>query len=206
MVCWQTDRLRAAGLPVLMFVDEPALCLHGPEELAVSEEERLRPLAAVLSDARRRGAIAGLHCCAARPFERMCRVEPDIVSFDAHEGLEPFFANAEARKFLRNGGLAAYGLIPTLDRLEGLDPAAIFGRWLATAALNGDPRELAGRAMVTATCGLGLLDGSAVAESFRLAQAVGRLFGRLSGVEEEAATPAGRSSKLGRASVPPLPG
>src|SRR3984893_11707252 len=92
IICWQTDRLKSAGLPVLLFVDEPALCLEPSDaKAAVSEEQRLNALAVTLDDARARGAIAGLHCCAARPFERMCRVRPDILSFDAHEGLELFF-------------------------------------------------------------------------------------------------------------------
>jgi hypothetical protein len=49
----------------------------------------LVPVAATLADARIRGAYAGLHCRASRPFERMCRVRPDI-SFDANEGLDLF--------------------------------------------------------------------------------------------------------------------
>src|SRR6266478_7142 len=82
IIGWQIDRLKSAGLPVLLFVDEPALCLDAPVENAVPEEQRLSALAATLEDARIRGAYAGLHCCAARPFERMCRVQPDIISFD----------------------------------------------------------------------------------------------------------------------------
>jgi hypothetical protein len=65
-------------------VDEPALCLQTPS--AVSEEKTLNALAVTLDDARACGALAGLHCCAARPFTRMCRAKPDILSFDAHEG------------------------------------------------------------------------------------------------------------------------
>ena len=30
IICWQIDRLKSAGLPVLLFVDEPALCLEAP--------------------------------------------------------------------------------------------------------------------------------------------------------------------------------
>jgi hypothetical protein len=93
IINWQIDRLKSAGLPVLMFVDEPALCLDAPLANAVSEVQRLNALAATLEGARIRGAYAGLHCCAARPFERMCRVQPDIISFDAHEGLDSFFAD-----------------------------------------------------------------------------------------------------------------
>jgi hypothetical protein len=44
-----------------MFVDEPALCVEAPISSAVSEENRLRALAATLEDARARGAYTGLH-------------------------------------------------------------------------------------------------------------------------------------------------
>src|SRR5260370_20420269 len=91
IIAWQIDRLKSAGLPVLMFVDEPALCLDAPVADAVPEEQRLNALAATLQDARIRGAYAGLHCCAARPFERMCRAKPDIISIDANDGLDLFF-------------------------------------------------------------------------------------------------------------------
>ena len=66
IICWQIDRLKSAGLPVLLFVDEPALCLEAPAANAVPEEQRLSALSVALDDARIRGAFAGLHCCAAR--------------------------------------------------------------------------------------------------------------------------------------------
>src|SRR6266851_6791785 len=58
IIGWQIDRLKSAGLPVLLFVDEPALCLDAPAN-AVTEEQRLSALAATLNDARVRGAFAG---------------------------------------------------------------------------------------------------------------------------------------------------
>jgi hypothetical protein len=179
IVCWQIDRLKFFGLPVLLFVDEPALCLDVP--LAVAEEQRLHALAGVIESVRVRGALAGLHCCAARPFERMCLARPDILSFDAHEGLELFFADRHARAFVRGGGSVAYGMVPTLPQLGALDPVALFTRWLTAATLAGDPQELAQHAMITATCGLGLVDESSVADAFRVAQRVGKLIRRLSG-------------------------
>ena len=48
IICWQVDRLKPAGLPVLLFVDEPALCLEAPTRNAVSEEQKLTALAATL--------------------------------------------------------------------------------------------------------------------------------------------------------------
>jgi hypothetical protein len=180
MTCWQIDRLKSAGLPVLLFVDEPALCLEAPAT-AVSEEQRLNALAVTLNDARVRGAFAGLHCCAAQPFKRMCRANPDILSFDADEGLELFFADPDARSFVHRGGIVAYGMVPTLLSLTTLDATSIFVRWLKAASSAGDPQKLARTAMITATCGLGLLDPLSVAESFRITHGISKLIGTLAG-------------------------
>jgi hypothetical protein len=181
IICWQIDRLKSAGVPVLLFVDEPALCLEAPVANAVSEEKRLYALAVTLEDARVRGAYAGLHCCAARPFKRMCRAKPDILSFDAHEGLDLFFADSHALDFVHQGGTVAYGVVPTQAGLNAIDSASIFIRWLKAASLAGDPQKFARRAMITATCGLGLLDTSAVAESFSVAHSISRLIRALAG-------------------------
>ena len=185
IICWQTDRLKSAGLPVLLFVDEPALCLDASDASAVSEEQRLNALAATLEDARIRGAYAGLHCCAARPFERMCRAQPDIISFDAHEGLDLFFTDWHALDFMQQGGTVAYGIVPTRPGVNAVDAASIFIRWLKAASLAGDPQKFAQRAMITATCGLGLLDTPAVAESFSVAHSVSKLIRSLAGSPEQ---------------------
>jgi hypothetical protein len=179
LICWQIERLKFARLPILLFIDEPALCLSITD--AVSEEKRLNALAITLENARVRGAYAGLHCCAARPFERMCRAKPDILSFDAHEGLELFFASRHARDIVRQGGTVAYGIVPTQPNLNAVDAARIFLRWLNAASLAGDPQKFAQHAMITATCGLGLLDPSSVAESFSVAHSVSKLIRAVAG-------------------------
>jgi hypothetical protein len=185
IICWQIDRLKSARLPVLLFIDEPALCLEAPVATAVSEEQRLNALAVTLEDARVRGAYAGLHCCAARPFERMCRAKPDIISFDAHEGLDLFFADWHALDFVNQGGSVAYGIVPTRPGLDAVDAATVFIRWLKAASLAGDPQKFAQRAMITATCGLGLLDVSSVRESFGVAHSIGKLIRTLAGGPQE---------------------
>ena len=181
IICWQIERLKTAGLPVLMFVDEPALCLEATAADSVSEEKMLDALAVILEDARVHGGYAGLHCCAARPFERMRRAKPDILSFDAHEGLELFFADSHALDFVHQGGMVAYGIVPTRPGVNAVDSASIFIRWLQAASQAGDPQEFAQRAMITATCGLGLLDTSSVAESFNVAHSISKLIRSLAG-------------------------
>jgi hypothetical protein len=182
MISWQIERLQVASIPVLLFVDEPALCLEGLPNI-VSEDERLNALAATLEVARTHGAYAGLHCCAAGPFERMLRAKPDVLSFDADEGLDQFFADWHAADFVQQGGIVAYGLIPTRSGLNAADSASIFLRWLKAASLVGDPQKFAQRAMITATCGLGLLDESSIEDSFRVAHSVSKLVKTLAGAE-----------------------
>jgi hypothetical protein len=169
---------------VLLFLDEPALCLAGAPG-SISDEQRINALAIMLEDARTRGAYAGLHCCAARPFERMCRAKPDILSFDADAGLELFFEDWHSVDFINQGGIVAYGLVPTRPGLTAVDSASIFLRWLKTASRVGDPQRFAQRAMITATCGLGLLDVPAIEESFRVAQSISKLVRTLVGPPEE---------------------
>jgi hypothetical protein len=184
IICWQIDRLKAAGLPVLLFVDEPALYLETDGATSISEDKMLGALAVILEDARIRGAYAGLHCCAARPLERMRRVKPDILSFDAHEGLDLFFSDSHALDFVHKGGLVAYGIVPTRTGVNAVDSARIFLRWLEAASQAGDPQEFAQRAMITATCGLGLLNPSSIAESFSVAHAISRTIRALAGKPE----------------------
>lgn len=179
MVCWQIEHLRSFGRPVLMFVDEPALCLNDAVCGGIAQERRLSALYSIFQDIRARRAFGGLHCCAERPFDRMSAANPDIISFDAHEGLEQFFSSRSALEFLDRGGWVAYGLIPTSSGLSSLRGSSIFSRWLVAASLAGDAQALAQRAIVTATCGLGLLDHSAIADSFHLASDVGTLIRRL---------------------------
>ena len=181
IICWQIERLKTAGLPVLLFVDEPALCLEATVANSVSEEKMLNALAVILEGARVRGAYAGLHCCAARPFERMRRANPDILSFDAHEGIDLFFADSHALDFVHRGGTVAYGIVPTRPGVNAVDSASIFIRWLQAASQAGDPQRFAQRAMITATCGLGLLDTSSVAESFSVAHSISKLIRALAG-------------------------
>jgi methionine synthase II (cobalamin-independent) len=181
--CWQIQRLKAFGLPVLLFVDEPALCLDDAVRSGISQDRRISALSAIFDDVRARGAFAGLHCCAADPFARMGAARPDSLSFDAHQLLESFFAERPVLDFVESGGWVAYGLIPTSADLSAVSPTSVFSRWLMAATMAGDAQAIAGRAMITSTCGLGLLDPEAVGESFRLARDTGKLFRRFAGVE-----------------------
>jgi hypothetical protein len=170
---WQVDRLARWGTPVLFFLDEPCLAwASSPDEPGT--EAWVGVLHDLLAALRRPGVVLGVHTCASlvpggRVIAALCQGRPDIIAFDAYRGLEVFCADPAAQDFLRTGGRVAWGLVPTSPRLDYLDPRALVGRWweAVTSVMAGD--AVARQALITATCGLGLLPESAVARSFHLA-------------------------------------
>jgi len=71
-----------------------------------------------------------------------------------------------------------------LHLLQFVDSASIFLRWLKAASLAGDPEKFTQPAMITSTCGLGLLETSAVAESVGVAHSISKLIRSLAGSPE----------------------
>jgi hypothetical protein len=69
--------------------------------------------------------------------------------------------------------------------LNAADSASIFIRWLKAASRAGDPQKFAQQAMITATCGLGLLDTASIEESFCVAHSVSKLIRNLAGTPQE---------------------
>jgi len=170
---WQIDRLAQWGKPVLFFLDEPCLALA-----LSSSEPTHEGLVAVLHDLldtlRRPGVLLGVHTCARLSPDGVAiaalgQVRPDIIAFDAYQGLEVFCADPAAQDFLRAGGRVACGLVPTWPRLDQLDPHALFERWRGAATGVMAVETVARQTLITATCGLGLLPEPAVTSSFHLA-------------------------------------
>jgi len=100
---------------------------------------------------------------------------PDILSFDTSQDLGTFCLDGVIRTFIRNGGLIALGLVPTSSGLSGCDSTTLFTRWqLACKDLSERP-QLASRTLITATCGLGLLNPLEAATTFDCAQHISML-------------------------------
>lgn len=172
---WQAERLRRWHKPVLLFLDEPLLGMLPP---GCDEQAALAVLSRTVQAVRAAGVLVGLHSCATSaadvPTAEMCRVCPDMVSFDAYQGMESFFAHQEAQAFVQAGGRVAAGLVPTWNDLSGVDATALFNRWQQAAAQGGELAVLAHQTLITASCGLGLLSEDAAWASFALAQDVGQ--------------------------------
>jgi hypothetical protein len=183
---WQIDRLVQWGKPVLFWLDEPALgwiLAHSN----TTNAESIAVLRDLLATLRRPGVLLGVHTCArlqqgSSLIAALCQARPEIIAFDAYQGLEAFCADPTAQDFLRAGGRVAFGLVPTWQRLDQLDPNTLFERWRDAGTDIVPVDALARQTLITATCGLGLLPEAAVISSFGLAHQLAR---RVAAVVEE---------------------
>ncbi len=163
LVRGQAERLAIAGHAVLVVLDEPILGV--PD--APIPDGAIDRLAECMD---RDGApMRGLHCCSRMPLALLDRLDPDLYSFDADAGLESFYADPAARRFLARGRLVALGAVPTTEDPH-VDVAAVARRFVESAGDAFDPAELAARTFVTANCGLAARSIAAAERSFAAAR------------------------------------
>jgi hypothetical protein len=182
MALWQIERLERFGLPVMLCLDEPCLYLlhnHADSNTASPLIAMLEEVRTALTMIRASNAFSGIHCCARLPGGVIRLTKPDFVSFDAHENLESFCADPDAQAFIRAGGITAFGMIPTMQDLGSLNPMDLIARWMLACPDIANISDIAAFSLVTATCGLGLLDEDSAAESFTIACCVASALRRI---------------------------
>ncbi|WP_201360167.1 hypothetical protein [Dictyobacter formicarum] len=171
---WQTQRLQRWRLPTLCFLDEPCLALLDTEPYLSVRSQAVMLLRGVVQAIQRSGVLVGVHCCAEQvSFPLLCQIAPDVLSFDAFQRLETFCSDQRVDSFFEHGGLTAFGLVPTTD-LSMPDASVLFARWLL-ACPEKEVQYRAARTLITATCGLGLLDREHAQASFQVAGALAAL-------------------------------
>jgi hypothetical protein len=163
----QASVLAKAGLPVLVYVDEPALVIVEPTQ----SEAMFALVDDVLSSIRSAGARAGVHCCVSLAPGLPGRLGTEIVSYDATPDLVPGPSDIDVLGDPER--LVSFGLIGVNAPSQGTGPA--FSRWLAAASSVADPRELARRTIVTPSCGLGRSTMAEAEHAFRVSAEVSAL-------------------------------
>lgn len=178
---WQAGKLGNFGLPVLIFIDDPALSVYGQSSyITVTREMIKEDLNAVAGAVRRAGALAGVHCCDAVDWSIPFESGLDVVSFDAYNyfsSIIPF--TSSLKMFFERGGALAWGIVPTLNekaRDEDADSLLkiLKGEW-AELESRGIPGEmLFQRCLITPACGTGLLDRDLSDRVYSLTAAVSK--------------------------------
>jgi hypothetical protein len=159
---WQVELLGRFGLPVIVFIDEPAMETLGSAFSAAAPELIAEKLEEIIAAIHEQGGIAGIHCCGNADWPLILATRVDIVNFDAFGYLERVLLfPAEIAAFLARGGALAWGVVPTAaftgaETADGLIEI-LEGGIARLEAAGMARRDILRRSLVTPSCGLGSL-------------------------------------------------
>jgi methionine synthase II (cobalamin-independent) len=163
---WQVQFLKEAyDLPVLLFIDEPALAGLGSSSfISISVDDISQDLAEVRDGIHSVGGLAGVHVCANTDWNLLLSSKIDIISFDAYSFFDRFITCKEQiLDFLDRKGIIAWGVIPTSEEEHILKetPESLINLWEQQAKqLVSNKKELSSilsRTIITPSCGTGSL-------------------------------------------------
>ncbi len=159
---FQVELLKKHGLPVIIFLDEPALAGFGSSSfVGVSKAEVEAVLREVSSEIEAAGGIPGVHVCANTEWDLLISSGIKIINFDAFDYLDRFLLyRDDLSSFLSSGGNVAWGIVPTL-KVEDLKTARAqeLSRRLKEACESFDlpQKEILKKSLLTPSCGMGTL-------------------------------------------------
>ncbi len=163
---WQARIFSGSGAPVIIFIDEPALAGFGSSEMiSITREETLTCLAEVVDAVHGEGGLAGIHVCANTDWSLVLESGVDIVNFDAYAYFDRFILyGGQIRRFVQNGGLLAWGIVPTLkpEEIQCETVETLHEGWKKRLrdieALGIAPEVIHRQSFITPSCGLGSLN------------------------------------------------
>jgi len=176
---WQAGELERFGLPVLIFVDDPAIGVYGHSSYVTVTREMIKEdLEAVFAGVRGAGALAGAHCCDAIDWSILFELKLEVVSFDAYNyfsSIIPF--TSSLKDFFARGGSLAWGIVPTSNgRVMEEDEDSLLeilaGEWSGLQERGISAETLFKQCLITPACGAGLLDHITAEKIYRLTAAV----------------------------------
>jgi len=164
---WQIKEIKNANsstIPII-FIDEPSISQLGTSAfITVTKEDVIEIIKAVSDLIKENGALSAIHCCGKCDWTVPIECGVDIINFDGYafaQNLSLF--SEELKPFLQNGGLIAWGIVPTLDK-DALEQANIdtmvekFDEAIDYLVKKGiDKSLLINNSMVTPSCGAGSL-------------------------------------------------
>jgi len=159
---WQIEAFKTLGLPVIIFIDEPAMESLGSAFSAASPEMVAEKLNEIIDTIHGLGGIAGIHCCGNADWPIIFNTKVDIVNFDAYGYAEKVLLYPDDIKtFYARGGTLAWGIVPT-GAFTGKETADLLIEWLETnmKRLEGagiDRKTILRQCMITPSCGMGSL-------------------------------------------------
>ncbi len=159
---YQVEEMKKFTERAILFMDEPALAGFGSSAMVgITRQDATDLLSETVETVRGSGGICGIHVCANTDWPLVLDSGVDILSFDSYSFFDKLILyRHDLEKFLNRGGVLAWGIVPTLDqkRLADEDIQHLFSIWKEqTSQLQMDMTLLRSQAIITPSCGTGLL-------------------------------------------------
>lgn len=164
---WQIKQIKQVSKDTtpIIFIDEPSVSQLGTSAYITIPPSEVVDIIKEISDLiKANGGLSAIHCCGKCDWSIPIKVGMNIINFDAFlysENLSLF--HEELNEFLTNGGLLAWGIVPTLDK-DALKSTNIDElKSILNSAMNllikkGIDKELIlNNSMLTPSCGAGSL-------------------------------------------------
>ena len=169
---WQINFLKSLGLPVYLFVDDPAIANYGSfTHLTLKREDVIMVLKEIIDAIVEEGGIPGVHSCAGIDWSLVIEAGAKILSVDGANYLDSLFPYKEAiYNLLKQGGILALGIIPTGPEIENYNLESLKKEFKEKVKLLKEssvvPQDA--KLMLTPACGTGLLPPAHAEKIYKL--------------------------------------
>ncbi|MDI6708214.1 MAG: methionine synthase [Candidatus Thermoplasmatota archaeon] len=167
----QERLLKALNKQIIIFFDEPSLCMYGTPYLNLSREEIVNALTSVVKGL---SCLKGVHCCGNTDWSMLLKLPIDIISFDAYSyGERLALFTKELKEFIECGGALAFGIVPSVEEnfcRESLETlAAKFDSLLKNFVRKGlSQKEFLRASLLTPSCGLAGMSVESAGKALKL--------------------------------------
>lgn len=175
---WQIEQIKKVSPETtpIIFIDEPSISQLGTSAfITISKDEVVEVIKNISDVIKSKHSMSAIHCCGKCDWTVPIECEVSIINLDGF-----FFAqnlslfSEELKPFLQNGGIIAWGVVPTLDK-DALENSSIesmvlkFEEAIDYLVKKGVDKDLViSQSMVTPSCGAGSLDLNLAIKAMKL--------------------------------------
>ncbi len=175
---WQIQKFSNYSDKVICFIDEPILSGFGSSTyVSVKREDVVSIFVEMIEAVHADDALAGIHCCGNTEWSILIDAGVDIVNFDSFGfGTTIAMYADKVKAFLGNGGILAWGAVPTSKAIRDHDVeslAAHFEKMMDNLAVKGiDKQLIVEQAIITPACGTGSMEPADAEKVFEVTKAL----------------------------------
>lgn len=177
---WQESQFKSIlpAAETIIFIDEPYLTSFGSAFVSLNRPDVVKFLKEVIQSIR---GWSGVHCCGNTDWTLFTEAGVKIISFDAYDYTESIALYPdEIKKFLEEGGVLAWGIVPTVypdpEQITKEDVDSVLKRFYEKVHVLVDKGIdldlLLQSCLITPNCGTGSLSAEKAEKVFRLTREI----------------------------------